>query len=105
MDNVLSKVKEIAGFSFEDLTESERETVMRWTRAAGSKEITIDGLREFFVTLRMAVDGELATHNLSKEQDLFLKARLKNLIALEAFLNGPKKINEALDQYLKSIKK
>jgi hypothetical protein len=103
--DIIDKITEVTGLGFEDLKGAERETVMNWINAIDSREISLDGVRTFINGMRVAVDTELAVDNLSKKRDLYLKARLKNLIALEAYLEGPEKAKRALELYLNKLKK
>ncbi len=103
--DIIDKITEVTGLGFEDLKGDERETVMNWINAIESREVSLDSVRAFITGMRLAVDNELATDNLSKKKDMFLKARLKNLIALEGYLEGPEKAKKALELYLNKLKK
>ena len=103
--DIIDKVAEVTGLGFEDLKGDERETVMNWINAIESREISLDSVKSFITGMRLAVDNELAVDNLSKKKDMFLKARLKNLIALEGYLEGPEKAKKALELYLNKLKK
>ena len=103
--DILDKIAELTGLKYEDLNAAEKETAMNWVRTISERELTLDDIRAFVLSMRRGVDNELATHKLSKEKDLFLKARLKNLILLEGFLNGPEEAKKALELYLKKIGK
>lgn len=102
--DVLDKISELTGLKFEDLKPVERETAMNWIQTMAEREIGLEDVRMFINSMRVAVDGELAVSNLSREQDLYLKARLKNLIMLEAFITSPEKAQKALELYLKKLK-
>lgn len=96
LDDILEKV----GYKFEDLNSLERETVISWSNALSSKDISVSDIRDFIDRLKVAVENELAVDGLSKTRDLYLKARLKNLLALEGFISGPEKAKKALELYL-----
>ena len=55
--------------------------------------------------LKTVVEKELTSFDLSERQDLFLKARLKNLVAIDGFLSGPEKAKAALESYLGKLKR
>lgn len=103
--DILDKISELTGLKFEDLSADERDTAMNWVRTVSEREIGLDDVKNFVSNMRLAVDNELAIADLSKERDLFLKARLKNLILLEGFMAGPEKARKALELYLKRLKK
>lgn len=102
--DVLDRIAELTGLKFEDLNQAERETAMGWVSSMAEKEITLDDIKNFVIGMRQSVDNELAIDSLTKNRDLYLKARLKNLIMLEAFLTSPEKAKKALELYLKKIK-
>lgn len=103
--NIIEKVAEITGVNFEDLNYAERQIIRGWVNALSQKELTLDSVKQFISSLKFAVENELANDTPSGKRDLFLKARLKNLMALEAFLQGPEKAKEALESYLKNLDK
>jgi hypothetical protein len=102
--DILDKITELTGLKFEDLNQAERETAMNWVTQMAEREITLEDIKSFILSMRQAVDNELAIDNLSKNRDLYLKARLKNLILFEAFLTSPEKAKKALELYLKKLK-
>lgn len=123
MDEILQKVN----LKYEDLTSGERETLIQWTKVLDSNQLDVDSVRGFIHSLRQNVQSELekfrqeTPHNwlsffallipfyglLKKwyqdEHRVFLEARLRNLMLLEAFLIGPKKAREALDRAIAGI--
>lgn len=85
---------------WEELTKPERETLMQWTDALQQQSLTLEKVRGFVHSMRDGVEQELAAVGLSDDQDTYLKARLRNLMLLEAFLSGPEKAQAALDRAL-----
>ena len=102
--DLIQRVKDLTGWGFEDLEMAERDTIMSWQKSLEGKEITVDSVRVFIKRWHEAIDDGLANHKLGKNQDLFLKARLKNIILLEAFLAGPEKAKAAVEMYLDNLK-
>ena len=90
--------------NYDELNPVERETFHKMLETVERAQISLEDVKIHIRTIRQAVENELATHNLSKEQDLYLKARLKNYILLEALLDSPERARKALDQYIKSKK-
>lgn len=90
---------------YDELNSSERETLTQWMETLQARTLTVPAITEYIGRMKDAVSAELAAYNLSKEQDLLLKARLKNYLLLEAFLTSPEKARKAIEQSLSSIKK
>jgi len=103
--NIIDKIEEITGRKFEDLNYEERDVVRGWMSAISQKDPTIDSLREFVANWKVTVENQLANDELSQKKDMFLKARLKNLLAIEGFLQGPEKAKKALEAYLGTLEK
>jgi hypothetical protein len=103
--DVLEEIKSRLGLSFEDLKSAERDTLMGWLNALDKQQVTPESILSYVSRLRQIVDTELATHKLSAKEDLYLKARLKNYILLEAFLRGPAEAKKAIEMYVKRLKK
>jgi len=118
IDEILLKT----GLKYEDLTIAERETLMQWTQVLDSNQLDVDAVRQFVHSLKGSVQSELEAiksetpHSwvslvalfipfyglirkwYQDERRIYLEARLRNLMLLEAFLIGPKKAREALDR-------
>lgn len=123
IDEILQKI----GIPYEDLTTAERETLMEWTKVLDSNQLDVGAVKQFVHQLKQSVQSELekakqetpATwlsalalfipfYGLLKkwyqdEHKLYLEARLRNLMMIEAFLIGPKKAREALDRAIAGI--
>lgn len=102
--DILEKIADVTGLKYEDLTREEREIAKNWINTIAEREIGVDEIKSNIEAMKLAVEGELAFPDLPKNQDIYLKARLKNYILLESFLMGPEKARKALDLYIKKIK-
>jgi hypothetical protein len=102
---MLSNLLDKFGVKYEDLTTAEKETLNQWTQALANKELTLTGVKDYIRALIEAVERELANYNLKKDQDLFLKARLKNYLMISDFLTGPDKAKKYIEQSIQNIKK
>lgn len=89
---------------YEDLNPAERETLSQWYKTLESKTLSVVDVRDHVTNLIHAVENELADYKLPKEQDLLLKARLKNYLMLYDFLTAPEKARKYIEQSLKNIK-
>lgn len=102
MDDLLRQL----GFSeikYKDLTPIERETFFKKLDALKQSVLTIEQERDFIAHMRESVEQELTKPNLSHDEDLFLKARLRNLLLIESFLQGPVRAQKALERALKNV--
>lgn len=94
MDEILHRL----GLKYEDLTFAEKDTLQTWTKSLEQKKLTIEIIKEYVSGMRFAVERELTQIGHNSKQDIFLKARLRNYILLEGFLESPEKARKALDQ-------
>ncbi|MEM4271415.1 MAG: hypothetical protein QXO70_04980 [Candidatus Pacearchaeota archaeon] len=99
IDSILKKI----GLKFEDLNTIERETLYSWQEALSKNNITVENIRNYIKVMRDSVEKELTKTNLNSKQDLFLKARLKNYMLLEAYLSTPEKAKEAIERAISGL--
>jgi uncharacterized coiled-coil protein SlyX len=100
----LLELLENRGIKYETLTTAEKDTLQEWSKALTSKELTLIDVKDHIRALIEAVERELATYNLKKDQDLFLKARLKNYLMISDFLTGPDKAKKYIEQSISNLK-
>jgi hypothetical protein len=101
VDTVLEKYN----LKYEDLNVAERETLNSWLKALSERKITLESVKEYIAAMRDGVEQELIKVGYESKQDLFLKARLRNYMLLEAFLLTPEKAKKALEQAMSGLKK
>lgn len=99
MDEILQKF----GLKFEDLSTAERDTLNQWMQSLSKQTLSVDLIRGYIANMRATVEDELSKSDLNTKQDLFLKARLRNYMLLDAFLSTPAKAKQALEQALSGI--
>lgn len=85
---------------YDELNSSEKETLREWVDKIEKSAITLDDVKSGVVKMREGVEAELSRHEYNDRQDIFLKARLRNLIVMETILTRPEKARAALDGYL-----
>ena len=88
---------------YEDLSVAERETLHGWMKVLSEGKLSLDKVRAYFAAMRDAVENELTEPNLDKNKDIFLKARLRNYMLLEAFLSTPEKAKKALERAMAGL--
>lgn len=107
MDNILETIlKRInPNLTYEELSEGERDTLLAMVENLKQGQLTLDQYKEYVQKMKYSVENELAKHDLDPKQDIFLKARLRNLMLLEIFLVAPEKARAAVDAQIEQMKK
>lgn len=99
MDELLKQYN----LKYEDLNAPEKETLKTMLASMKQNVLTTDRIREYIHSMKEAVEQELTQFGLGSKQDLFLKARLRNYILLESFLQTPEKAKKQLELAIKGI--
>jgi len=99
IDDILTKV----GLKYEDLKPAEKETLYGWVEALKTKEMSVQDIREYVSSLKYNIESELTKPDNSPTDDIFLKARLRNIMLLEAFLSSHDRAKSALEKQLKAL--
>jgi hypothetical protein len=66
-------------------------------------QLNLDLVRQYVASMRDSVEQELTKTGNENKNDLFLKARLRNYMLLEAFLSTPEKAKKALERTMAGI--
>lgn len=99
MDEILQKYN----LKYDDLTPVERETLNSWISNLEQGQLSTEKLKDYIHTMKEAVETELTKVGHESKQDIFLKARLRNYMLLEAFLLTPEKAKARMEQALASM--
>ena len=91
------------GLRYEDLKLEERETLNNWMQALGKNALSIPRIKEYIHSMRDGVEQELTKVGHNSKEDIFLKARLRNYMLLESFLDSPERAKKAIEQSLQGI--
>lgn len=110
------------GLKYEDLTTAEREVYNQWNQTLDSKQLTVEGVRDFVRAIREQLEAKLSElkqespnnwlgiaalfipfYGLVKkwyadQERVAVQARLHNIILLEAFLIGPIRARRMLEK-------
>lgn len=97
VDDYLEKL----GLTYEELKPAERAEYQRLYSALQTKSISIEDMRTHLENMREIIEVELEKTTNSKQEDIFLKARLKNIRLEQAFLLGPEKARAAMERSIK----
>lgn len=100
---MINEILQKYGLKFEDLNILEREQLTTWMSALEKNKLTLDGVRTYIQSMKDAVEHDLTKTGHDSKQDLFLKARLRNYMLLEAFLSSPDRAKKALETSLAGI--
>jgi len=91
------------GLKYDDLKPAERETLHSWMEALNKNKLTLEGVKTYVSSMRDSVEAELTKTSLNSKEDIFLKARLRNYLLLEAFLSTPEKAKQALEKTIAGL--
>jgi len=90
---------------YEDLTPDEVQTFNTMLSAMQQSTLTTEKIKEYISSMKFAVEQEITKSDNGNKHDMFLKARLKNYMLLEAFLLTPERARKALEASIKNLKK
>lgn len=99
MDELLKRFN----LKYDDLTAAERETLGTWLEALDKNQITLESVKTYIASMRDSVEQELTKTGHNHKQDIFLKARLRNYMLLEAYLSTPEKARKALERSMAGL--
>ena len=91
------------GLKYEDLNVVERETYNSKLSEIQKSGMSVEKIKTYIHTMKESVELELTKVGHESKQDIFLKARLRNYMLLEAFLNSPEKLQFQLEQMVSSM--
>lgn len=100
LDDFLEKF----GIPFEQLTIAERDTLTEMYSSVQESQLTPEKLKFHISMMKVSVENELANPNVDKNQEIFLKARLRNYLLFEAFFMSPDRAKAALEAALSNYK-
>ena len=82
---------------------AERDTLRTWMEAMNKNELSLPMVKTYIANMKLAVEQELTNTEHNSKQDIFLKARLRNYMLLEAFLSTPEKAKESVEKAISSL--
>ena len=99
----ISDILEKYGLKYEDLKAEELDTLNSWMTALGKNKVTVETIKTYIAAMRNSVEQELTKVGHESKQDIFLKARLRNYMLLEAFLYTPERAKKALESAISGL--
>ena len=88
---------------YDDLSSEERETIHSWISRLQEGQVSIEKIKEYIWGMKSTVENELTGVSHNCKQDIFLKARLRNYMLLEALLSTPEKAKAQLERMVSSF--
>lgn len=91
------------GLKYEDLNALEKETYAKMAESLGASQITPEKLRDYISQMKYSVEEELSKEPekvwlfFRNDKNILLKARLRNYLLLEAFLNSPERAKRMIE--------
>ena len=108
VDDLLEKM----GLKYDDLTEAERRTYENWNKVLDSNQLSVPIVKSFVRSIRDSIEIALIDEpefiyififKFPNRKQILLKARLRNIMLIEAFLIGPQQAKEALSRALSGM--
>ena len=100
---MIDKILEKYNLKYEDLGSDEKETIHSWMSRLQEGQMSLEKVKDYIDSMKMSVETELSGTSHNSKQDIFLKARLRNYILLEALLSSPEKAQAQLDRMVASF--
>lgn len=101
--NILNKTLEKLGIAdIRDLTPAEKQTYQQFEELM-QREVTIEDLKKMIPILRGQLEDKLLDPQNNGDHDLFLKARIRNLKDIYAFITAPERNKKALEANLSNL--
>lgn len=96
IDNILKLFGIEEDVTYDELSDTDQEIYREWQDKLEVGGLTIEDIKKYVHALRQSVDLELSQTPQNDPKDVYLKARLRNYVLLEAFLTAPDLAREAL---------
>lgn len=105
LDDILEK----RGLSYDKLTAEEKETYHQMSEALSRGDLTLSKVKEAVADMMASVIKDLVDEpeyvqvfifKVRNLKNLYLKARLKNYMLMDALLTSPEKAQKAIEQQL-----
>lgn len=106
MSGVIDQVLERVGLTYDDLSKAEKDTLYTWLDQLQKNQMTLEHVRTHVGNLKESVERELVEEpefnylfifKVPNRKQVFLKARLRNLMLMEAFLSSPDRARKAIE--------
>ena len=89
---------------YDQLNEAEQATLREMVDKVEKAKITLEDVKKAIASMREAIEADLVKVETTGRKDLFLKARLRNVILLETILTRPDRARASLETYIEGAK-
>jgi len=89
------------GLKFEELSHEERDTYVKMLEVAEAHPISIEDWKTFISQMITGIQSELVMTKDGTQKSIDGKARLRNMIVMQNFLNTPERAKKDLERYYK----
>lgn len=100
MHQWLSKLLENQHITYDELTADEKKTYNEWATILSAPEVSLDDLKKFIPGQLAHLDSEQNDYRNTKDKDLYLKASIRNLKMIHAFILGPEQRKKWLETHI-----
>lgn len=99
--SILHQWLENRKLKYEDLSAEEKKDYDYYSQVLNAPEVTIEDLRAFLPKQIERLENEQNDYQNSRDKDLFLKAQIRNLKMILAFIHSPEAKKKWLEETLK----
>lgn len=100
----MDELLEALGLDYDQLNPEEKRVYSEWLDQYSSiGTVTTEDIKRYISALKSSVEQELANVDNGRNKDTFLKARLRNYLLLESFLESPEKARQAFKNQVKGL--
>lgn len=93
-------LKKIGVSEYGELNDFEKQTFDSWQSVLSTKELTVQGIKKFIESQLSINQKEIMKFDNSVMKDIYLKAVIRNLTALDIFLNEKERTKKHLAKQL-----
>ena len=110
MDELLKKF----GLTIDDLNGLESDQFYTMLEDLQNNRLTLEKFKDYVTAMKSAVEEELSNEpeyiqvfifRFRNDKNIFLKARIRNYMIMEAFLTSPEKAKQAIERSLANVVK
>ena len=102
MQAPIEKLLKKRKLKIQDLSDEEKATYDEWDRAL-SENLTLEGLRDFCLAQKIAIEKQYTDLDNSRDKDFILKATLSVYLAIIGLIDGDKEKKVAIIQELEQL--
>lgn len=102
---MITEILKKLNLKYEDLSSVERETLKSWENALREPSVSVKDLSDFIATQIELAEVQISDYSNDPKKDLYLKAVLRNLRMIQAFIQGPEQRKKWIETHIKQLTK